>query len=301
MMLRRLSIAVIAVLLLGASQPPVSSSGNGQKQPNAKSSTTTLASECDKHGSDQFPVAVKILGSQKSETDSAAETKKHEREATFKWWDIASTVAVAAFTGILAISTILLWLDTRRLRKRADKQSVDMDKSIAVANKAADAAALSAKSLINVERPWLVIQFAQDSKEPGRFIFSCINQGRTPAKVISISAEHKFVADPSRLPTPPIYDSPAIAPKLTLIVHRDSFPINHGIDPTKEALRADKHQGVQNGQQFLMYYGNIIYRDTFFPNDADQGLHETRWCFVYSGGSNPTFKRNGPAEYDHYT
>lgn len=68
---------------------------------------------------------------------------------------------IAIFTFVLAISTVLLWLDTNGLRRQAAKQSEDMEQSLKIGKIAAEAANKSAevaeKSLERLERPFLFI------------------------------------------------------------------------------------------------------------------------------------------------
>lgn len=78
---------------------------------------------------------------------------------------------IAIFTGVLAISTIGLWTATVRLWKAGDQQleliasnasiqSRDMEASIAVADRAARAAELSAQASIGLQLPRLVVEAA---------------------------------------------------------------------------------------------------------------------------------------------
>jgi hypothetical protein len=75
------------------------------------------------------------------------------------------TLWLVVFTAVLAASTILLWIETRRAGKR---QSHDMEASVRVANRsaqaaegAANAADLSAKAALRVEQPILT------ARDPG--------------------------------------------------------------------------------------------------------------------------------------
>jgi len=58
---------------------------------------------------------------------------------------------------------------------------------------------------------------------------------------------------------------------------------------------------VEQSREFLVYYGNVVYRDTLYPDSADEGLHETRWCFVYQPDQKKKFVRSGPPEYNRYS
>lgn len=165
----------------------------------------------------------------------------------------------------------------------------------------ADAASMNAQAVINAERPWLVVATFFDKDKPELCRFGCRNQGKTPAKIISISAQTRFVNNPSDLPIPPDYSSPVAMPDLTLIVHTDSFPIGHGVSARQFVESQGRWESVLHAQEFLAYFGNVIYRDAFHPESSEEGLHETRWCFVYQPGGDKMFIRSGPAEYNRYT
>jgi len=196
------------------------------------------------------------------------------------------------------------------------KQTKILNESTEAANKAADAAVLNAKAAINSERPYLIVSIHPDSERAasGLFILSCLNQGNTPAKVIAVSAEPRIVNAIDDLPIPPDYSTDAGLPHLDLIVHEDSFPIGHGINPEVFLLeRPLERVLVHQARAFLVYYGTVIYRDMLYDESEPKGSHETRWCFVYRPRgdaafdaalivSQPgTFVRFGPEEYNGYT
>jgi hypothetical protein len=63
------------------------------------------------------------------------------------WW-ASPEFWTAAFTAVLTGSTILLWLETKRLAEGADAQAEDTRQSLSIARQAADAA-------VAAQRPWL--------------------------------------------------------------------------------------------------------------------------------------------------
>src|ERR1017187_893495 len=66
------------------------------------------------------------------------------RERVF---DVLATIITAIFTVVLALSTVLLWKETKDLRNFAQQQSEDMKASIAEAARSADAMRDVAKAL----------------------------------------------------------------------------------------------------------------------------------------------------------
>ena len=90
-------------------------------------------------------------------------------------------------------------------------------------------------------------------------------------------------------------------PDLTLIINADSFPIGQGVNPMSVIEGTEHELLVLGSREFLAYFGNVVYRDTLYPESSTEGLHETRWCFVYQPGGDKMFLRSGPAEYNRYT
>jgi hypothetical protein len=172
-----------------------------------------------------------------------------------------------------------------------------------ILKRSAEATFLNAQAVINSERPWLVVTWRSDHEVSGLFRFGCRNQGNTPAKVISVSAKASFVDNLNALTIPPDYSSAAVLPDLNLIVHDDSFPIGHGLNPESFVQTSGKKMSlIVDSREFLVYYGNVVYRDTLYTDSSADGLHETRWCFVYQPGREiRKFVRLGHEEYNRYT
>lgn len=228
------------------------------------------------------------------ESVNIVSTPKIEAESKKDLWDKALVPATGALVIIGTFQIIFLWRTVKATKDNAE------------------AALLNAKALINAERVWLVVTWASDKKILGLFKFGCRNQGKTPAKIISISAKVDFVKNLD-LAIPPDYSTPTTMPDLQLVVRSDSFRIGKGINPESILLRnGEKKLLVNQSREFLIYYGNIVYQDTLREDGATEGKHETRWCFVYIPNeegrfdhnipSRPVkFTRSGPNEYNSYT
>jgi hypothetical protein len=162
---------------------------------------------------------------------------------------------------------------------------------------------LSVKSAINAERPWLVIEQTNklDTGALPTYVFTCFNQGNTPAKIKKISMTHAFVSDPMNLPLPAKDQNlPEMhLPKRTFIVSKDSFEIFPEIDPEEITNRTSERDEVDLSELFLVFHGSVEYHDVFPSWGQDASLIETRWCYVYSflGG----LLSSGPDEYNDHT
>jgi hypothetical protein len=140
-----------------------------------------------------------------------------------------STFIMAAFTMILAWSTVRLWRETERLAHGADEQSKKMTDSIAAMNSVAvetaklvaesakqvtemhglaeaakKSADLSEQSITRIERPYLFISAQHTALyiDPKfRIEIMCTNHGRTPAVLKRVQAQiFKKVGEPPEAP-----------------------------------------------------------------------------------------------------
>src|ERR1700733_12578478 len=91
--------------------------------------------------------------------ERSADAKEKENRTFWSWvgnfFELKLTdVIIAIFTIVLAIKTWGLFMETAGLRSAADKQSLDMQASIAAANRSAPAAE---RALTDLERPWIFV------------------------------------------------------------------------------------------------------------------------------------------------
>ncbi len=199
---------------------------------------------------------------------------------------------------------------------------------------AAKAAMLNAQAVIDAERAWIVVSIEEEfaplplghggmtegriiqennrrgneafmanlKGEPKVFYVSCLNQGRTPARIISVCAAHLFIDRPENLPTPPDYSAPTRMPTQTFIVSRDSFRFQPGFSPRSVWENAREARSLKADDNFLIYYGRVVYEDILaFGGQGDRVQRESRWSFCCFMDSDDLPVRSGPGEYDRYT
>jgi hypothetical protein len=216
----------------------------------------------------------------------------------------------------IALVLIFIWdrIDSRQQHKEMLQQMEIMqshanatrDNAIAAKDAAeaakanAEAARLNAQAVIDTERPWIVITIHPHPSTSGNFVFRATNKGRTPAEFESGDSTFCFDSYPDNLRTPPTYSSPFVAPNQTLMVQGDGFDIQPaGVNPESMIRDAGMTERMKIGNQFLLFYGRIIYRNVFGRDGKDPVRHETRWCYcfdVFRG----EFVRSGSAEYNRY-
>jgi hypothetical protein len=162
---------------------------------------------------------------------------------------------------------------------------------------AANAALLNAQAVINTERPWLVVSVHSDPYLANGFFFRITNKGRTPANVVSAYREQKIVDLPDRLRIPPEYSSPMYSPEDNLIVADGKWEDRPSFNPEAVISNpAGAREAFENAAQFLCFYGQVTYRDSFGQRSGDSGEHYTRWCYVYDV-SQKRMVVSGPQEY----
>ena len=80
----------------------------------------------------------------------------------------------------------------------------------------------------------------------------------------------------------------------------DSFSIQRGLNPEWLIFNNGKNDLIKSGEESLIYYGRVVYRDTLYAESVDEGLHETTFCFLYQPDEE-RFVRSGPIEYNRFT
>ncbi len=182
------------------------------------------------------------------------------------------------------------------------KESVSVAKDGAEAAKAnAQAAILNAQAVINSERPWIVMSVGPHYSNPSNCVFTATNKGRTPAEFESGTIDFSFDSDPATLTSHPPYASRMIAPDRDLIAQDDGFDLNlTGVNPEAMIENAGMTERMKIGNQFLIVYGRIIYKDVFSRDGQEATHHETRFCYSFDVARR-TFVRTGPEEYNRYT
>jgi hypothetical protein len=186
------------------------------------------------------------------------------------FWDYVSILSTIGLVLIGVFTFAAVWYQAIKTADAAQS-----------AAESANAALLNAQAVINTERPWLVAMLVPDKGKPDVFVCAIKNQGNTPAKIISVSATFMFLPSPISVRPEPHYPLLAL-PNLDLIVHGDSFSVHPGFAPESVIQQADKRATIYERREFLLYFGNVVYRDMLYPEDSDAGRHETKWSFIYN-------------------
>jgi len=260
--------------------PPAASS---RPVPPTAGSPTAPAESNGGAGEEQKPIIVTLPA------PASAPWSWHDRIL----WAACVVVAMESLAGI--------WLALSAL-KRIERQIVCAESAAAAAAVSAEAAFLSAQTIVDAERPWLVITVEPSPRIENSFTVMATNRGRTPATIVATAEKIKIVVDETLLPTPPEYGEPGAPRAPIILLPGESTPIKSfsreegkGICETEETFTR-----VANWEEKAFIYGKIIYRDLIAPRDKQ--LHETAWCCWYIHGRNKSgLVIAGPPDYNSHT
>lgn len=225
-------------------------------------------------------------------SDQSARAKKNSRLSRFEGviisrervFDVVSTIITAIFTVVLALSTVLLWKETKDLRNFAQQQSEDMKASIAEAARSATAmrdvadALMAQKQAVNANlRAYITLSLAgvvQQNKDTGyryEVRMNLQNAGNTPANRLGYILQTDLLPVPLpadfKIPTPNL--APADSLTTTVGPHQNSLA-------TAVAPRIYSDEEVdemKHGSKKLLYvFGTVMYQDVFGES------HYTKIC-----------------------
>lgn len=265
----RFRCLLTALVLLAAF---VSDSWGQSKQPSPKASPQKATQQ--ERGSEDSPVVVKVIPTEKSKDELARENAKDKEIATL-------TGDLAFYTKQLFVATATLALITLGLVVLGFRQVRDARRSITAAE---DSTRIAERALTELERPFVGVDVMDSgfkselvSEEEyyvtleGNMTFRYINHGRSPATIIETS--DKFdICSPKQLPDP--IDPSALGNQVPFGV---IVGANGGTSPpsTREPSRGiDKQEflRVTSGDDNLIFIGYVRFRDIF------NRTHVTGFC-----------------------
>jgi hypothetical protein len=144
----------------------------------------------------------KSLVSEVHSQQDTSDTQTREKHSSWiaNFFELKLTDAIIAiFTIVLAVKTSGLFTETAGLRSAADRQAQDMKASIAVADKAANAAIAQANIIVRTERPYIFVIPMNEGGSPfdpeRKVSYFIRNHGRTPAIIESVSMGLRVISD----------------------------------------------------------------------------------------------------------
>jgi hypothetical protein len=276
--------------------------------------TTQATPQKPGRGTDQ-----KQTGSQRVSKATVQTAQGHPTDVLLK----GSNIAVALFTGALAVLAFLQW---RAMSKQAEhmkaalaissrqsaviegqltameRQTAHMAESLIATQAAAEAASTSAKALIAAERAWIlptldqpaaIFQHTETAKGSYEVRPTFLNYGKTHARVIETSIGSHFADTEGGLPPEPQYGRESCAQDILIPPNGTFCSITARIDVPKILEDKGKH---------IWVYGFITYKDI-------SGVErQTRFCFNFArpllvrgavdSSSQYAFYKSGPPAYN---
>lgn len=248
-------ILITVTVAISLSSPSFSKE---QGHKNASNSEQTASTE--KRGTDDQPIAVKIVTSNEAEKKAAREEEREVEKASQDRTITIATVLLAIVTAVLAVVTGGLWFSTYRLGDDAKKSGERQN-----------------AALQNIERAYLFVEVAADediqsSQTPvaNAIRVRIWNYGKTPAEIVQIRAYPTIEqATPDKLLDHP--GSEIVLPPGLGLAQNHSFDVATSIGVSNMDL-----SDIQNSYRTLYCVGRIRYRDIFNIE------RETGFCWFYS-------------------
>jgi len=191
-------------------------------------------------------------------------------------WAANLVLAVLGYVGIMLAVSLL---------RKIERQSRYAEASADAATANAQAALLTAQSIINAERPWILVAVEPTIGVDNSFTLTATNRGRTPARVISVAEQTAIAASEAELPPAPAYgaDQPRpIAPVILLPGETMALKVFSREDAKDFSGNDEQFKKIVDWEEKIYIYGNVSYRDLLAA--ADKQVHETNWCTWYIHG-----------------
>jgi hypothetical protein len=251
------------------SQEPTPSAGEPRQPEQTQSQPAQQSPAGNQPNAAPPPIIVNVLPTPKTEAERADEAHERKEKAELDRRLVELTGELAYFTAGLFAATIALFIATGGLAYFAFVQSRDMKASVAVAQKAAEAADLSARAAVGTELPIVFLKridvMAQDPQGPNGEVIPFLppvpsnvtvwfnNYGRTPAILLHLFIDWDVV---SRLPDEPVYQR--LYPLDGVIEPGDKFEFHTDADVIFDAAQND---AAVRGQKRFWVYGYLSYAD----------------------------------------
>jgi hypothetical protein len=210
-------------------------------------------------------------------------------------WGACLVLAILGYVGVmLAVSTL----------RKIERQSASAEATASAAQDSARAALLIAQSIIDSERPWILISVEPSRLVDNSFSIMATNRGRTPATITSALDQIKIAIDEAHLPATAQYppaDLAAPAIPIILLPAESTVIKSFGRDDLQQVCESDEtFRRVQSWEEKLFICGKVVYKDLIAP-PQDQ-FHETTWCCWYIHGRQKSgLVIAGPPSYNLHT
>ena len=192
-------------------------------------------------------------------------------------WAALLVLVILGYAGIMLAFSAL---------KRIERHTAAAETAALAASQTAQAALIHVRSLIDAERPWIMISVEPALGVENSFNVTATNRGRSPARITSTLDEAVFAVDEAHLPATPVF-KPAekSTPFVPMILLPEEYAAIKTIkrDDARELSRSEERfKKVEAWDERIFLCGKVLYDDLIAP--AGKETHETAWCCWYIHG-----------------
>jgi hypothetical protein len=141
------------------SQGPAPSPAKGTEGSKTQAAKGQQKAKQDQRGTANVPLVVDVLRPKKSEAEAAQDAKDREDRAAEARFSLGFNFLLVLFNGILAVSTVLLWVVTSKVANAAKESANAAEKSIAIAR----------EEFISTHRAWVGLSGPIETIKPLAF------------------------------------------------------------------------------------------------------------------------------------
>jgi hypothetical protein len=220
--------------------------------------------------------------------DAAAESSRSAMEGTQATVDGVK----AAVEGVkLAIDGMRSAVEAAQASARASAET-------------SQAALLYAQSIVQAERPWVLVSVEPTLGAENSFTVTATNRGRSPARITAVIDAVAIAADEGALPKAPEFAEdekrPPMAPLILLPGESAGVKVFAREDAKTASGNEEAFKKVENWEEKLYLFGRILYNDLLAPPGKEG--HQTGWCCWYIHGRQKSgLVSAGPPEYNAHT
>ena len=217
-------------------------------------------------------------------------------------WGAYLVLAILGYVGImLAVSTL------KKIERNTQAAEIAADAAQAAAKAAtetAQAALLQAQTILDAERPWVLVTAEPTRGVESSFDITATNRGRSPATISSALDEPLFAADEEHLPGVPEFkkfESAARFVPVILLPGESATLKTFSREDVRALCGSDEtFAAIESWSERLFLCGKVEYHDLIAA--AGKEAHETRWCSWYiHGKQRSALVPAGPSDYNSHT
>lgn len=210
-------------------------------------------------------------------------------------WGANIVLAVLGYVGILLFVRTL---------KRIEQHTESGAATAQAALDTAQAALIQTQSLLDSERPWIVVRVEPSLTKENSFRLMATNRGRSPAKIVSLMDQVHIAVDETNLPATPEFEGAksAARPEPIVLLPSESVAIKtFSRDDVRSICKTNEvFERIELWEKNIFLYGRVIYRDMIAT--TDKPAHETAWCYWYiHGDKKSALTIAGTPEYNKHS